>query len=666
MSDKLIFGLDIGTGSIVGTVGYRDDKGGFTVTAMASRLHTTRAVIDGQIHDIPTVAKLIKEIKVELEEKIEISLNEVCIAAAGRVLKTKKVEVENVFPSETKVTKEHVESLDLLGIEKAYEEIREDTKDEKKQFFCVGYSVVGYTLNGYDMSVIEMHKAQKIGVKLIATFLPDEVVDGLYAAVEEAELTVAALTLEPIAAMLVAIPQQFRLLNIALVDVGAGTSDISIVQDGSITAFGMMPLAGDEITEAIAKEYLLDFRTAEKIKKKTTAKKPFSVKNIMGEQLKLTAQDILAVADRATKEIAGAVAREIISLNGDKPVSAVFIVGGGAKIDSFANNLAEGMNLPKARVALRGSDVLSSVTFLQKGIKKDSTLVTPIGICLNYFENQNNFVFVQVNKNTVKLFDNKKLTVLDAALQAGFTREELFPRFGKSLVFTVDHEEKEVRGFAGEAAVITRNGKEVGLNDKIESKDNIQIIPSTKGEKGSLSVAALRQRYQIYDCRIIEDGKDLFEDDMILPGMEITTVPYPEEVKVEHQEEPEEKIKEETQEKKGQLFDEKKETSKQSADVEKQLEEDENKVCDVAKEAKVEESADDFETEDTRVYVNVNGMDVALLEKDSHTFVDIFDVYQFDLSKAGTHKLVSKCNGIPVDFLHPIYAGDKIELFWEG
>ena len=65
--------------------------------------------------------------------------------------------------------------------------------------------------------------------------------DGLYAAVEKAGLYVANLTLEPIAAMNVAIPEKFRLLNIALVDVGAGTSDISITNDGSIIAYGMIP-----------------------------------------------------------------------------------------------------------------------------------------------------------------------------------------------------------------------------------------------------------------------------------------------------------------------------------------------------------------------------------------------------------------------------------------
>ena len=58
-----------------------------------------------------------------------------------------------------------------------------------------------------------MHSANNIGVDLIATFLPEEVVDGLYEAVELADLHVASLTLEPIAAIQLAIPEKFRLLN---------------------------------------------------------------------------------------------------------------------------------------------------------------------------------------------------------------------------------------------------------------------------------------------------------------------------------------------------------------------------------------------------------------------------------------------------------------------
>ena len=54
--EDYVFGLDIGTRSIVGTVGYRIGTDRFVVVAQKSLEHTTRAVIDGQIHDIATVA----------------------------------------------------------------------------------------------------------------------------------------------------------------------------------------------------------------------------------------------------------------------------------------------------------------------------------------------------------------------------------------------------------------------------------------------------------------------------------------------------------------------------------------------------------------------------------------------------------------------------------
>ena len=81
----LVFGLDIGTRSIVGTVGYQDIEG-FHVVAQCVKLHDTRAMLDGQIHDIATVAEEIRYVKSELELQLERPLTEVCIAAAGRVL----------------------------------------------------------------------------------------------------------------------------------------------------------------------------------------------------------------------------------------------------------------------------------------------------------------------------------------------------------------------------------------------------------------------------------------------------------------------------------------------------------------------------------------------------------------------------------------------------
>ena len=67
--EDYVFGLDIGTRSIVGTVGYRTGTDRFVVVAQKSLEHTTRAVIDGQIHDIATVADEIASVKKQLEEE---------------------------------------------------------------------------------------------------------------------------------------------------------------------------------------------------------------------------------------------------------------------------------------------------------------------------------------------------------------------------------------------------------------------------------------------------------------------------------------------------------------------------------------------------------------------------------------------------------------------
>ena len=102
----------------------------------------------------------------------------------------------------------------------------------------------------------------------------------------------ANLTLEPIAAINVAIPESYRLLNIALVDIGAGTSDISITKDGSIIAYGMIPLAGDELTELIVQNYLVDFKTAEYIKLQSTTEEEITYKDIMLIEHKIPAKEV--------------------------------------------------------------------------------------------------------------------------------------------------------------------------------------------------------------------------------------------------------------------------------------------------------------------------------------------------------------------------------------
>ena len=485
-----VFGLDIGTRNVVGTVGYQTDDKEFVVTAQYVREHETRAMLDGQIHDIGRVAKTIKEVKDELEKQTGQPLEEVCIAAAGRVLKTVTTHVEYEYAQESVVTGEDVHTLNLLGIEKAQEALKE-VNDTSYKFYCVGYSTVKFFLNDEVFISLEGHKANKIGEDIIVTFLPEDVVDGLYAAVGQAGLSVANMTLEPIAAINVAIPENYRMLNIALVDVGAGTSDISITRDGSIIAYGMIPHAGDEMTEVIVQHFLVDFNMAESIKLQSTTSDTVTYKDIMSIEHTIPAQDVWDVAAPVVDNIAQEVSAKIRELNGDKTVSACFVVGGGGKIHGFTEKLAEDLDLPEERVALRGEEVLGDVTFEQEDIKKDPLLVTPIGICLNYYDQRNNFIMVRFNGERIKLYDNNRLTIVDAALQAGFPNDELFPKRGTPINFTVNGVARLVRGEAGDGAVVTMNGKPASINTPLEPNSEIIIEPSTAGEAAEYKISQL-------------------------------------------------------------------------------------------------------------------------------------------------------------------------------
>lgn len=86
----------------------------------------------------------------------------------------------------------------------------------------------------------------------------------------------------------------------------------------------MIPLAGDEITEVIAKTYLVDFNTAEQIKVEASDKKEGIVefKDIMGLTQKIPAEQILKDSESVIDKMADAAAQKIIELNGNRPVNA--------------------------------------------------------------------------------------------------------------------------------------------------------------------------------------------------------------------------------------------------------------------------------------------------------------------------------------------------------
>ncbi len=654
--NDIVFSLDIGTRTVIGVVGELHDDN-FRILASETIEHDKRNMYDGQIHDINSVVDIVKKVKEKLEQKSNIKLDKVAIAAAGRSLKTYRARLENNIDSSIEIDSRLVESLEMEAIQLAQNSLDENTKDEETRYYCVGYTVVNYYLDGNFMENLEGHRGNKIGVDVLATFLPYTVVDSLYTVMDRVGLEVVNLTLEPIAAMNIAVKKSLRLLNIALVDIGAGTSDIAISRDGAIVAYAMASLAGDEITENIAKAYLLDFNAAEKLKVNLASKELHKFVDIVGIEHEAHTDEILNSIDNTINIIAKEIATKILEFN-DKAPSAIFLIGGGSQLPRLNEYIAENLGLPKERVVVRNTSIIEGVTDIPEELRGPDA-ITPIGI--GYYALKNaykDFVEVRVNEQKIKLFNAKTIKVSDALAFIGFNPRKLIPKRGKDITYYLNGEEKRVLGQAGEPARIYVNDQLVSLEKKLKSGDNVKVIEATEGITAEVNLSdcfELHKRILVNNSRINLILEVRINDTAVSDSVRIND---------------------------GDIIEFKE--IKTIRDVLEHLNLDKNvytayKAGKILKEDYELKNDDIIEIKSLKESVNTNlkpkGKNVLELiingeekiihhNKSSFVFVDIFDYIDINLTKP-QGELVLNVNGSKAEFTQELRENDKIDVYWK-
>ena len=481
---ELVFALDIGTRSVIGIVAEQRD-GMLHILATEHMEHKTRAMLDGQIHDVPQVAAIIREVKRRLTERTG-ALHSAAVAAAGRALYTMTAEAEQDITGI--ITPAQQRDLDFAGVQAAQRKLAQShTVDDPTRYYCVGYSTIRYTLDGNDLKTLVGQRGRKAQATVIATFLPRQVVDSMQSALRETHLEMRALTLEPIAGINVLIPPTMRHLNLVLVDIGAGTSDVAITRGGSVIAYGMVPMAGDEITEAISREYLLDFNIAEDIKRKAADGQDVSFTDILGMSLSLTAEQVVAAIKPGVENLAGAIAKQIIELNGEPP-QAVMLVGGGALTPMMSELVAEALGIPAGRVAVRQPEEVDGVAELPPELHAPDA-VTPLGILKIASINTLHFLAVWINDIEYSLFNFRELNVSDALLAAGISLRKYNGRPGMGLMITVNGERRSFPGTMGTLAQITIDGKSAGLDSPIHDDCRIKLVAGENGTQPKIRLS---------------------------------------------------------------------------------------------------------------------------------------------------------------------------------
>ncbi|AEF93739.1 cell division protein FtsA [Desulfotomaculum nigrificans CO-1-SRB] len=614
--NNIVFALDIGTRTVIGLV-VAVKNGTFKILAQSMVEHQSRAMLDGQIHDIPRVAEAVHRVKHELEKKLKFELKRVAIAAAGRSLKTRQCRVEQELAEDVEIDSLMVHSLELMGVQQAQRLLESELyQGEKEKFFCVGHSVLAYYLNDFSITNLIGHRGQKIAADILATFLPASVVNSLYAVLGRVNLEPLSLTLEPIAACEVVIPEELRLLNLALVDVGAGTSDIAITKDGAVQAYGMVPTAGDEITELIVQALMVDFMTAEQIKRNLAQGGKIKYKDILGIEYTTTSEEILAIIDPAVEKLAEEISHNILELNGQVAPKSVMCVGGGAQVPTLVNRIARKLGLAEQRVVLRNRSHVKILDGLKKKELAGPEGVTVVGIAAVASKRiGQNFINITVNGQVFCLFNTANMNVIKALGFLEFDPGDLLGHNGKDLRFTLNGKPHIVYGEMRQPAVIKVNGEIANLQTTVKDGDVIEVTRAVNGKDATAKVADFLPAQVSGAAQVvcILNGQPAGPDQPIADGdvLEITWPGEPESVISE-------KI-----------------------------------VNQVTRESKA--------AQDNAININVNGQAIIMKGKQEYILVDIFNYIDIDVTKYSGMVQITR-NGEPCEYTDIIQDGDHIEI----
>lgn len=508
----VIFALDIGTRTVVGVLAEKKSDGSYKLLDMETQAHESRSMNDGQIEDIEAVAAVAKSVKAALERRQLIKLSRVCIAAAGRALRTMRHRCAHDVSAKRVISADDIRSAELEAVRSAEEKFSEEN-DGASSFYCVGHSVISLELDGYKVSKPEGHRGNELVTEIIAAFLPAYVVESLCAAVDLAGLETAGLTLEPIAAINAIVPPELRLINIVMCDIGAGTSDVAVSRDGSITAYGMATVAGDEMTEELMKRLLVDFGTAERIK--TSQQPETEYTDILLTKHTITAEQVTELLRPAAERLAQTVCAEILKANGEAP-QAVFLVGGGSKLAGLAGLVAKGLGLPPERAAVGSREMIRGIT-APASIKLGCEHATPIGIAITASEGvKYDFTTVTLNGRKIRALDTRRLSIFELCGLAGIKPEQLMARSGKSLSYTADGEKITLRGTPSTPCEISLNGKECPLSTLVRKGDEVNIVPAVPGEDAA---ALLSDQYDLTGMTVVNvtlNGRQIAAGEYIL------------------------------------------------------------------------------------------------------------------------------------------------------
>jgi cell division protein FtsA len=377
---EIVVGLDIGTTKIVAIVGRRNEFGKIEILGMGKS--ESFGVARGVVQNIDQTVQSIRTAVAEAESKSGVDIKVVNVGIAGQHIKS--------MQSRGSKTRSSIED------EIAQKDIDALIDDMFKLMMQPGEEIIHVLPQEY---IIDNEQGIKnpigmAGIRLEANF---HIITGqiaaarnIYKCVHKAGLEVSELTLEPLASADAVLSAEEKEAGVVLVDIGGGTTDIAIFQDGIIRHTAVIPFGGNVITEDIkegctiikSQAELLKIKFGSALASENQENEIVSIPGLRGRAHKeISVRNLSAIIQARMEEIVEHVYYEIKNSGYEKKlIAGIVVTGGGAQLKhvpqlvEYITGMDTRVGYPNEHLAKGTQDVASpmyatAVGLVMKGLQ---------------------------------------------------------------------------------------------------------------------------------------------------------------------------------------------------------------------------------------------------------------------------------------------------------
>ena len=271
-SENILLALDIGTEFVKAVIAEKTSDDNLNIIGVAKEHQSMGNMYAGAIADIQAVVSTCEKALSRAEEMAGVVSRTCVVGIAGELIKgnTRTVRYkrkDSNKPISDNEMQQIIQKVQDKAGEQARQEIALETDNPEVEVRLINSAIVSLSIDGYKVSNPIGFKGSDLMIQFYTAFAPLVHISAIEKVCAELNLDLLAVAVEPFAVCRACLGNELDSNFSAIVmDIGGGTTDIAVVDDGGVEGTKMFGIGGRSFTHQIATKTGLDYDTAEAIK----------------------------------------------------------------------------------------------------------------------------------------------------------------------------------------------------------------------------------------------------------------------------------------------------------------------------------------------------------------------------------------------------------------